>query len=324
MAVSTQNTTAPARQDAWHGLGTALPGALSAEEALNQGGLSGWNIRKVPLVAQVTPGVSVEVPDKFAVVRDMPGGSDVLGTVGNFYHCIQNEELVGLLSALVDESGAEFDTAGTIDGGRRVFVTMKLPGTAKVGGVDRVDNYLAAVACHDGTIPNTMMVTPVRVACRSSLHLAYQNLDPRLKVRHRVGAGSSMAQQAHEALEFTFDYIDAFQEQAERLVNTPMSQVQFEKIIHKEFGTAPGAPLNTATRSQNKIEHMAELFAQSSVQPVLRNTAWAGLTALTEWHDHHSPLRTNGVGSELAARSRKALFDLTFKNRALTLMTPKN
>lgn len=310
-----------ARQDAWHGLGTVLPRALTAEDALTHGKLANWNTRKVPLVAEVVPGTRINVPDRFAVVRDNPvisGQIDVLGNVGNFYHCIQNEELTGLLEALVDESGAEFETAGAIDGGRKVFVTMKMPGTAKVGGVDKVDSYLAALTSHDGTMPTTLMVTPIRIVCQNTLNLAFKGADHMHKVRHRVRAGASMVQQAREALEFTFGFIDGFQEQAEQLINTTLTQSQFETIIHREFG-AQGKPLATVTRTQNKLDQMAELFADAHTQKGIRDTAWAGLNALTEWHDHFSPVRANG-GNDLESRSKKALFDPSFKNRALQLM----
>lgn len=312
-----------ARQDAWHGLGTVLPHALTAEDALKHGHLADWNIRKVPMVAEVLPGLQVEVPDRFAVIRNNPiikGQVDVLGDVGNFYHCIQNEELTGLLEALVDESGAEFETAGAIDGGRKVFVTMKMPGTAKVGGVDKVDSYLAAMTSHDGSMPTTLMVTPIRIVCQNTLNLAFQGADHMHKVRHRVGANRSMVQQAREALEFTFGYIDGFQEQAEKLINTTLTQSQFEALIEREFGAKSKANA-TVTRSQNKVDQMAGLFADATTQAGIRGTAWAGLNALTEWYDHFSPVRPNGAGSELEARSKKALFDPSFKNRALSLMT---
>lgn len=275
------------------------------------------------MMAEVVPGMQVAVPDRFAVIRNnpiIPDQVDVLGDVGNFYHCIQNEELTGLLEALVDESGAEFETAGAIDGGRKVFVTMKMPGSAKVGGVDQVDSYLAAMTSHDGSMPTTLMVTPIRIVCQNTLNLAFQGADHMHKVRHRVGAGKSMVQQAREALEFTFDFIDGFQEEAEQLINTSLTQSQFEALVEREFGSPKGTPNATATRNQNKVDQMAELFADASTQAGIRDTAWAGLNALTEWYDHFSPVRPNGAGTEQEARSKKALFDPAFKNRSLKLM----
>src|SRR5690606_19715075 len=88
------------------------------------------------------------------------------------YTVIQNEEHAGLLNALVDESGAHFETAGALQGGKRVFITMKLPGHMSIGGVDRVDQYLAAMNSHDGSSAFTFMISPVRIVCQNTLNFA--------------------------------------------------------------------------------------------------------------------------------------------------------
>lgn len=312
-----------ARTDAWHHLGTVLPDTFTAEEAMKHGLLGDWNIRKVPLHAHPAPGIEILVPDRFAVVRDNPvieDQIDVLGDVGKAYHIIQNEELSGLLNALVDESGAHFETAGALDGGRKVFVTMKMPGHIKIGGVDKVDNYIAAMTSHDGSSATAIMVTPIRIVCQNTLNLAFAQATNQFRVRHTVGAPKILKQQARDALDFTFGYLEGFQAEAEMLINTTLTQAKFEAIIEKEVFPIPKeASLGAQTRTQNKIDQVAELFSDSFTQDGVRETAWAGLNALTEWYDHFSPVR-GGVGTETAVRSRKALLDPGFKDSALKLM----
>lgn len=310
-----------ARQDAWHRLGTVLPDCFTADEAMRHGKLGNWRLRKTPLLA-VSDGELLPVPDRYAVVRDNPvdqSQQDVLGTVGSAYTIIQNEELAGLLDALVDESGAHYETAGAIDGGRKVFITMKLPGHIMVGGADPVDTYLAAMTSHDGSSSTVLMTTPVRIVCQNTLNMAFQRASHQFRVRHTVGASSILLQQAREALEFTFGYLQGFQQDAERLINTTLTQNQFDAIIMNAFAPPLDAPNATQTRSNNKIEKMSQLFADAGTQAGIRDTAWAGLNALTEWYDHFSPVRANGTAEE-EARSRKALLDPGFKDRALRLM----
>lgn len=311
-----------AREDAWHNLGKVLPDAFTAEDAMKHGLLGGWNLRKTALTTEVA-GKKLIIPRQYAVVRNNPvvkGQHDILGTVGEAYTVIQNEELAGLLNALVDESGAHFETAGAIDGGRKVFVTLRLPGNIRVGGVDRVDNYIAAMTSHDGSTSTTMMATPTRVVCKNTLNLAFKSASHMFRVRHTVGAHKILIQQAREALEFTFDYLEGFQEEAERLINTTLTQAQFDEIITREFGVSDDAPASTITRTENKLDQMSQLFADAFTQEGIRNTAWAGLNALTEWYDHFSPVRANGKGTDNEARSIKALLDPDFKNQALRLM----
>lgn len=310
-----------ARVDAWHKLGTVLEDSFDADTALKTANLDNWNVRKTPLMTQVGD-QTVEVPGRYAVVRDspfLPGEVDVLGAgMADTYRVFQNEELTGLLDTLVDESGSTYETAGSLDGGKRVFVTMQMPGHVKIGGADRVDNYLAAMTSHDGSLATTLMVTPIRIVCQNTLNLAFRNNSHMYRVRHTTNASGALLRQARQAIEFTYDYLDDFQAQADQLVNTTLTQIQFEELVHREFGAPKDAAPAVVTRTDNKIDQMARLFGDANTQEGIRHTAWAGLNALTEWYDHYSPVR--GVADDQAARSRKALLDPKFKDQALKLM----
>ena len=309
-----------ARQDAWHTLGITLPDAFTAEEAMEHGLLGGWNVRKAPLVAATDAGDLVPVPGKFAVVRDNPvtaDKQDVLGVVGDAYHIVQNEEHAGILNALVDESGAHFETAGAIDGGRKVFITMKLPGHMMVGGVDRVDSYLAAVNSHDGTSSFQMMVTPVRIVCQNTLNAALRGASNTFRARHTRGISQAVINEARAALDLTFGYLDAFQAEAEALINTTMTQTEFERMVAQAFLPSEDAPDATQTRAANKVDQMVELFADASTHEGVRNTAWAGYNALAEWADHYLPTRGDDRDAQRALGS---LFRPSFKDEALELV----
>lgn len=310
-----------ANEDAWHRLGTTLDHTFTAEEAMVEGHLGGWDVRKSPaFTIDEKTGLTVPMPGRAAVVRDNPivkGQVDFLGDVGSGYQIIQNEQHAGLLNALVDESGAHFETAGALYGGRSVFLTMKLPGHIHIGGVDPVDNYLAAINSHDGSMAFTLMVTPVRVVCANTMNLAFQNKSNIFRIRHTSGAEKALHSQAREALDMTFKYLDGFQAQAEQLINTTMTEMKFESILAAEFFPGEEASDASFTRSTKKIEEIVALFSDSRTHENVRNTAWAGLNALTEWYDHFSPTRGNDRDN---ARAQKALLDPSYKNSALNLM----
>lgn len=310
-----------AREDAWHRLGTVLDDAFTAEQAMEQGLLGGWNVRALPVEATDDSGEVLAVTDRRAIVRTNPVNqqAEYLGTVGNAYHIIQNEEHAELLNAIVDESGAHFETAGAINGGRQVFITMKLPGHMNIGGVDQVDQYLAAMNSHDGSTPFTLMTTPVRVVCENTLNMALQGVgNGAYRVRHTSGAERFIRGQAREALDLSFKYLDGFQEMAEQLINTEMSQTRFEEIIRKEFGAPEDASPHMVTRSAARQDEFAQLFADAHTHEAVRNTAWAGFNALTEWYDHQSP--TRGAADESTRRAVRSLLEPEFKTKALQLM----
>lgn len=302
-------------------LGTRLDGLFTAEEAMEHGHLGGWNVRKWPALA-VDPdsGLRIPKPGRVDIVRDNPivkGQIDFLGETGAGYHIVQNEAHADLLNHLVDESGANFELAGATDDGRRVFISMKLPGHINIGGIDPIENSLLAINSHDGSMSFTLVVLPIRYACKNVLNCNFSSVPNMMRVRHTSGAETNLRTEARQALDMSFEYLDGFQEEANRLLDKTLTQSRFEEIITREFGAGEDASRAAITRAENKIAKMNELFADAMTQDGIRETAWAGFNALTEWADHYSPTRGDDREN---ARAAKAIFEPSFKNRALQLM----
>jgi phage/plasmid-like protein (TIGR03299 family) len=297
-------------------LGTRVEGTFTAEDAMTKGQLGGWNVRKVPAFAFVD-GKKISKDGMYDIVRDNPGTGrpDVLSrySVGSSYEAVQNEAHAEFLNTLVEESGANFELAGSLDGGRKVFISMKLPGHIQIGGVDPIDLSLLALNAHDGSMSFTLTPMPVRYACSNIMNAGM----PLMRIRHTSGAHRNMVSKARETLEITFNNLDVFQAEAERMINTTLTQQRFEQIIAKEFGAPEDAAAAAVTRAEKKLDQMAELFADASTQDGIRQTAWAGYNALTEWSDHFAPSR--GEDRD-ASRAQRAILDPSFKERARQLM----
>lgn len=303
---------ASARQDAWHQLGTVVDHTMTAEEVITTAHLDGWNVRKAPITVNVD-GVKIKVDDQFATVRDHPvtGKPDVLGFVGNWYEPIQNEDLAELLNGLVDESGAHFETAGSLRGGTEVFVTMKLPNHIEVGGVDRVDTYIAALGCHNGSRRNKVLVTPVRIVCANTQTAAIKGAVASHEITHTQSASERMGD-VRESLGMTFKYMDAFAEEAERMINTPMREVDFVNKIRKIFPEHKRSVTERSHKSyENKIFELRQLFTGSETNETIRGTRWAGYQAVTEWLDHFSAVRVGDDPLGVQAADARALKTLT-------------
>lgn len=327
-----QNGTAAfvsARQDAWHRLGTVTENAMNAQEALDLALLTKWDVRKVAL--RTEPMLSEEgvttltVPDQFATVRTNPvsGTPDVLGVVGKKYQPIQNEEHTDLLNALVDESGAHFETAGSLKGGREVFVTMKMPQHMNIGGVDDVDLYLAALNSHDGSSAFRFLVTPVRVVCANTQAAALRAARSTFSVRHTRGASAAIAQ-ARQALGLTFKYQDAFQIEAEQMIQQTLTDAAFMGIMEKLFpAPAADAPASTQRRHADRTTELERLFTDANTNEAIRGTRWAGYQAVTEYVDHFAPVQRNKWTTNFeTARAMRALSTpvVNLKSRAFELL----
>lgn len=324
---------ASARLHAWHRLGTVLPDRFDAAQAMNHAKLGGWRVRKEALQTTVltADGVStLDVPEQFATVRTNPvtGRPDVLGVVGRGYTPIQNEEHAALLDALVDESGAHFETAGSLRGGRQVFLTMKLPTTMQIGGVDPVDLYLVACNSHDGTSAFRLLVSPIRVVCANTQAIAIRRAQSSFSIRHTSGA-SGQIEQARQALGLTFKYAETFQAQADAMIAQAMTDRQFRELIdavwHVDDKADTSAKAGPSKRSQtiaaNRRGALVDLWRSSPTAEAIRGTAWGAYQAITEYTDHFAPIgEKRNPGAARAERAITSANVAAVKTRAFDLL----
>ena len=302
-----------AREDAWHQLGVTLESTFTAEEALEKAHLAGWDVRKVPLTLSDVreDGVtSMEVPNRWATVYTNPItlATQYLGVVGGQYAPIQNEEHIELLDALVDESGAHFETAGSLKGGRETFVSMKLPDSMQVGGVDPIDQYLIALNSHDGSSPFRFLVSPVRVVCANTQSLALAQAKSSFSIRH-VGKNAGVINEARQALDLTWKYLGEFQAVVERMIATPLTTPTFEEIVRGLFNVPEDeeqASKRAVTTGTAHLDGVMKLWNGSSTLEGIDKTAWRGLQAITEYTDHFMSVR-NTMGNENLARASRVV-----------------
>lgn len=276
------------RETPWHRLGTVTDGAQTAEDAMRLAQLD-WDVEKHPMQTVITDetGVTVvDVPGRYATVRQHPKTHEyeVLGAVGEDYTVVQNMENCEFLDALVDESGAHFETAGSLKGGKQTFVTMKLPNTMRVGGEDPVDLYLCASNSHDGSRAFRVDVTPIRVVCNNTLSLSMARAKRSISLRHTSGVTNKI-QQARETLDLTFQYTDELQAELDSLYAKPLSEYELSEVIDNLWVPAKDDDGKESHRTSERRNGIVRLFTDAPTQEVGRGTAWGGLNAITEYLD---------------------------------------
>lgn len=313
---------ASARLDAWHQLGQVTDECMSAEEIMTKARLGGWGVRKIPMQGtEITEGgvSTIECPDKWMTVRTNPvtGATEYLGVVGEEYTTVQNEQVAEVLDRLVDESGgAHFETAGSLRGGKSVFVTMKLPGTMKVAGVDNLDLYLAATTSHDGTQALRVDATPVRIVCANTQRAALARSRSHYTFRHTSSVHSQISQ-AREAMGLMWTYLDDFQAAAERMINESLTLGEFEKITAQLWPLADDASDVTKNNHKKRNTMLRYLIRDADTQAAIKGTRWAGYQAIVEYLDHCAPAKNQLVRATRAVSG--PVNDI--KSRAFSLLT---
>jgi phage/plasmid-like protein (TIGR03299 family) len=193
------------KEKAWHSLGQIVSDYPTSAEALQFAGLN-FSVVKRKLFTYdnensfgnsdtVTP--KIEVPNYFATVRT--DTEQVLGVVGKDYAVVQNVDAFSFFDAIVGGDGIQYETAGALGKGERIFITAKLPDYIKVGREDLIEKYLFLTTSHDGFGSITVAFTPVRIVCANTLNAAMRNHTNSVKIRHTINAKERL-EQAHKVM----------------------------------------------------------------------------------------------------------------------------
>jgi len=205
------------KEKAWHGLGQIVHDYPTSAEALKFAGLD-YTVAKRKLFtfdneneAANEPACrqgrvteikfpEIEVPDFFATIRT--DNESVLGVVGKDYEVMQNTDAFSFFDAIVGGDGIQYETAGALGKGERIFITAKLPGYIRVGNDDLIEQYLFLTTSHDGGGSITAAFTPVRIVCNNTLNAALHNHSNAFKIRHTANAKERL-EEAHKLMGIT-------------------------------------------------------------------------------------------------------------------------
>jgi phage/plasmid-like protein (TIGR03299 family) len=295
------------RTPAWHGLGAVLHHTpRSIEDALNASGLT-WSVENHALHRDD----GRPLPGFHATVRR--DTDEVLGVVSDDYVVVQNRECFAFLANLL---GSEliFETAGSLWGGKQVFITAKLPDHITAGG-DEIRPFVVVSAWHTGTGAIRALSTPVCAVCANTVHAALERAQAVHRVRH-VGDPTSQLHEARRVLGLTVDYYRQFARFGDQLALAPISERRLHDILAEMYpdDTALGGrALRARARAR---ETVLELFAGSETIGNAPGSKWCAWNAIVEHHDHHGRPRTAE-----GAFVRKLEDPTGIKRRSLELIT---
>lgn len=307
-----------ARTPAWHRLGVITDEAKTAAEAIKLAQLD-WDVDVVGPVTVDTPAGPVEIPNKYATVRNHPKlGTTGLGVVGHTYTPIQNVEAFEILTDMADDSELTFDTAGSLNDGRQVFVSMRLPESLVFSNGDTTDIYVLASNSHDGSSSFKLAVTPVRVVCQNTLTVGLRHAQRTFSVRHTTNV-KLRANQAREALDLTFKYADEFSKAAELMISTSYTTKQFEDMVGNLFPATTDSS-RSQTRAANLRDELMTLWS-APTQENSKHTKWAAYNTIVEWADWYQPVR-KAAKAEIDLRALRTMVggNDQIKERALAYL----
>ena len=269
------------RETPWHGLGTKVLEAPASKDALQLAGLD-WRVLQEPIYTAME-----ELVDGYkANVRD--SDRKVLGVVTDRYRVIQNDEAFAFTDELLG-AGVKYETAGSLQGGRKVWLLAHMPREYIISG-ERISPYLLFSNTHDGSGAIKVALTPIRVVCQNALNLALANAKRSWSMVH-TGDIKEKMQEAKDTLFLAENYMDELGKEFEALRMKKLTDKQvmeyIEILLPIEDGSTPQQEKNMKRlREDMKIRY----FDAPDLQGVGKN-AYRFVNAVSDFATHAEPLR---------------------------------
>jgi len=278
----------------WHGLGTRVEHALTSEEAIVAAGLD-WEVELRPLYSGRTLRTAKRVDRFLAISRT--SDNKVLGVATERYTPLQNKEAFTFTDSLVKDGVMRYVTAGSLMGGRKVWLLGQMEGDWRING-EQYCQYILLTAGHDASTVVDILPTNERVVCHNTLQWALA-AGPAAAREFRIihnPALPTKLEAARKALEITTEAFRNLQELLEVAQQHTLEAEQVKVVTEGLFGS-----LDEATKGQRAkaIETFQAIYAAESA--LNGETAYAMVNAIAGYADHSK--RYHG-DSEQRAESR--------------------
>ena len=197
-------------QPAWHGLGKIFSKPMTTEEVLKETSVGHYNVLQTRGWIPYNPNTGkVWIPEKGEIhppkniawmqteamfnLRDdveLPDPDALLSPtgVGEGYEIVQNAQLCEIADRVMSESGARYETAGTLRNGKLVWLLAHMPSDANISG-DKVNKYILIYSSHDGSRSITIASTLVRVVCWNTLSASLSSASNKVELRLQKQTG---------------------------------------------------------------------------------------------------------------------------------------
>jgi len=287
----------------WHSLGQLTDRQLTAEEAIKEARLD-WEVEQVPVYHQAGTQLQ-EIPDQFLVRRK--DNLHPLSIMTKKYQVIQNHETFSFADEIIGTGKAVWDTAGSINGGRVVFMQVELEGHLflKSNPDDKTVKKVLFVNSHDGSKALMGMVTPCRVVCSNTLGQALRNNSNQFKIYHRKNF-QSKKDEAAKILGLASAYFDDLQIVMDTLAEQKVVKSYVEGFVNTLI---PSSKDEVSTRTENRRNQITHLFSNGKGNN--GETKWDLYNAVTEYVDHHS----NGRVTATRLDRSEAMVDIEAETR---------
>ena len=300
--METRKINFTSRSMPWSHFGTDISDCCSVTQALDKSGLN-WNVRQAS-VQSVEPVPTFAEGFKLNIRNsdDMP-----LGIVKDRYRVIQNREAFAFTDSLAEE-GVQFQQAGQLQNGRKVWILAKLPEKYIIAG-DSVSPYLLFINSHDGSTGIRIAMTPVRVVCCNMLNLALRKASRSWSSIH-AGDISKKLQDARMTLLNAYTYMESLGREIENLNRHYLTSGDIVALT--DFLLPIDESMSDLQKKNVKAqkEDLLERYYHAPDLADLPDNAYRFINAVSDFATHSEPIRKRN-------NYREALFSKVIDGHAM-------
>ena len=282
-------------EEPWHGLGEKLPDGASIDTWLRAARLE-WELRRLP-VQYLVDGRVQTMDERFVLVRSDTHAA--LSVVSGDYQIVQPREVLEFYRELMMLSGYTLETAGALDGGRKVWALARtgVAGAADNRGEDKLAAYVLLATSCDKTLATTAAFTSIRVVCQNTLFFAMEDVKtkrrPQVKVPHNLRFdGDRMMQELGLIDKAWVEFIAKVRKMAAYQMNLHAASTFFDDLFPQKNRKAP------SRKARLEHEAITALFGSAPGQELgsSKKTLWGAVNAVTYYADH---VRAGAAGDRL-------------------------
>ena len=269
------------RKAPWHGLGTRVMEAPDSKGALELAGLN-WKVLQEPIYTtegELICGYKANVRDS---------DRKVLGVVSDRYKIVQNQEAFAFTDELLGE-GVRYETAGSLQGGKRVWLLARLPHEYIISG-ERITPYLVFFNSHEGSGAIKAALTPIRVVCQNTLNLALSTARRSWSMIHTGNIQGKM-QEARDTLFMAEKYMDSLGREFETLRKKKLAEKQVREYIEILLPIEDGSTPQQAKNMKRLREDLGARYFDAPDLKDLGNNGYRFINAVSDFATHSNPLR---------------------------------
>lgn len=282
------------RTKPWHGLGTEVKSAPTSNDALIYAGLD-WTVDQKDVYTEDGSIIS----GYKANTRNTD--DSILGIVSDRYKVVQNEEAFQFTDDLLGE-GVTYETAGSLQGGRKVWMLAKMPHRYIIGG-DEITPYMVVMNSHDGSSGIKVAMTPIRVVCQNTLNLALNNAKRIWTAKHTENV-MSRVHEARETLLLAETYMGELGRGIDDLNKIKLSDKKVLEFMQEFFPITEDMPEVQRKNNRRLLEDMKMRYFDAPDLAHVGKNGYRFVNAVSDFATHAVPIRkTKNYGENLFLRT---------------------